>query len=71
MAEPQENLPEKKESRGKKATAGGWNWLKSKRGDKALLATVATAVVGGLAVAGIVIPQRRRRTTPRRGRVPP
>ena len=47
---------EKKKGRGKKATSGGWNWLKSKRGSNALLATIAGAVATGLAVAGIVIP---------------
>lgn len=46
----------KKDGRAKKATSGGWNWLKSKRGSNALLATIAGAVATGLAVAGIVIP---------------
>lgn len=36
--------------------SGGWNWVKSNRASQALLATVASAVVGGLAVAGIVVP---------------
>lgn len=47
---------EKKKGRAKKATTGGWNWLKSKRGSNALLATIAGAVATGLAVAGIVVP---------------
>ncbi|HZI38587.1 MAG TPA: hypothetical protein VFF24_09800, partial [Acidimicrobiia bacterium] len=47
---------EKKQGRTKKVTSGGWNWLKSKRGSNALLATIAGAVATGLAVAGIVIP---------------
>ena len=53
MAQPE---GEKKKGRAKKATAGGWDWLKSKRGSNALLATIAGAVATGLAVAGIVIP---------------
>ena len=53
MAEAQ---GEKKEGRAKKASSGGWNWLKSKRGSNALLATIAGAVATGLAVAGIVVP---------------
>jgi outer membrane murein-binding lipoprotein Lpp len=53
MAQPE---GEKKKGRAKKATTGGWNWLKSKRGSNALLATIAGAVATGLAVAGIVIP---------------
>ena len=52
-AEPQ---AEKKEGRAKKASSGGWNWLKSKRGSNALLATIAGAVATGLAVAGIIVP---------------
>lgn len=47
---------EKKQGRTKKVTSGGWNWLKSKRGSNALLATIAGAVATGLAVAGIVVP---------------
>ena len=47
---------EKKESRGKQASSGAWNWLKSKRGSNALLATIAGAVATGLAVAGIIVP---------------
>jgi outer membrane murein-binding lipoprotein Lpp len=53
MAEAQ---AEKKKGRTKKATSGGWNWLKSKRGSNALLATIAGAVATGLAVAGIIVP---------------
>lgn len=53
MAQPE---GEKKKGRAKKATGGGWNWLKSKRGSNALLATIAGAVATGLAVAGIVVP---------------
>ena len=53
MAQPE---GETKKGRGKKATTGGWNWLKSKRGSNALLATIAGAVATGLAVAGIVVP---------------
>jgi len=51
-----ESQGEKKERRGKKASSGAWNWLKSKRGSNALLATIAGAVATGLAVAGIMIP---------------
>lgn len=51
-----ESQGEKKQGRGKKASSGAWNWLKSKRGSNALLATIAGAVATGLAVAGIVIP---------------
>lgn len=58
MAEAQVDQPEQKKRRWKKAGAGGWNWLKSKQSSKALLATIASAVVGGLAVAGIVVPLR-------------
>jgi len=53
MAQPE---GEKKKGRAKKATTGGWSWLKSKRGSNALLATIAGAVATGLAVAGIVVP---------------
>lgn len=56
MPEEQPDEPERKEGRAKKAGAGGWNWLKSKQANKALLSTIASAVVGGLAVAGIVVP---------------
>ncbi len=53
MAEPK---GENKKGRGKKASTGAWNWLKSKRGSNALLATIAGAVATGLAVAGIIVP---------------
>ena len=56
MPAEQPDQPERKEGRAKKAGAGGWNWLKSNQANKALLSTIAAAVVGGLAVAGIVVP---------------
>lgn len=52
--QPQEES--KRKRRVKSTASGGWNWVKSNRASQALLATVASAVVGGLAVAGIVVP---------------
>ena len=78
MAEPQDGKPgqgEKQNGRAKKATTGGWNWLKGQRASNALLATIAGAVATGLAVAGIVVPlndlKQRMGVVESKGRIDP